>query len=282
MPKPKTPARRNKAAERRAAVALAAVNRGALNIERKFTREIGGIMRGLHDAFMRGLEPAMRARVATEDSTRNDAGERFAKDIAKLTDKLIPQLAPKVGKAHDAMSAALDANYRAGMKSVLPIGWERIPAPIKDIARDAREKSIGYVEEAGRAYAQQVREVFEQPEWTHGRVWEDLRDALLERGGVSESRAELIARDQTLKLNGAMNQARQESVGVETYTWSTSGDERVRATHEELDGEICAWSDPPLENDDGEKLHPGEDFQCRCIAIPVIPEIAEWEAPPEE
>ena len=81
---------------------------------------------------------------------------------------------------------------------------------------------------------------------------------------MSESRAELIARDQTLKLNGAITKARQTSAGVNSYTWNTSHDDRVRESHAALDGQIISWDAPP------EAGHPGEDFQCRCVPIPVI------------
>ena len=95
---------------------------------------------------------------------------------------------------------------------------------------------------------------------------EDLAELIGERVDVSLSRATLIARDQTLKLNGALNALRQTEAGVESYTWSTSRDERVRESHAELEGETFSWDDAP------EPGHPGEDIQCRCVAIPVIAE----------
>jgi SPP1 gp7 family putative phage head morphogenesis protein len=129
-----------------------------------------------------------------------------------------------------------------------------------------RNENIQLVEKAQRSYAQSVREIFESPDVNGLRV-EELKDRLLARGSISESRAELIARDQTLKLNGAVTQIRQEGSGIESYTWSTSLDERVRDTHVELEGQVFAWSTPPPVG------HPGQDFQCRCLAIPVIPEL---------
>lgn len=85
---------------------------------------------------------------------------------------------------------------------------------------------------------------------------------------VSESRASLIARDQTAKFNGNLTELRQTEVGVTKYMWSTSGDERVRDSHREKDGVTFSWDDPP--SDTG---HPGEDYQCRCIAIPVFDDL---------
>lgn len=98
----------------------------------------------------------------------------------------------------------------------------------------------------------------------------------------TENRAKLIARDQTSKLNAALNKERQERLGIETYIWRDAGDERTRESHDVLNGMLCRWDDPTVYSDDDGKTwkkrssiggfigHPGEDIQCRCNAQPVI------------
>lgn len=91
----------------------------------------------------------------------------------------------------------------------------------------------------------------------------DLSDTIFEilgdRTDVSDSRCDLIARDQIAKLNGNFTQERQTDIGVTHYTWRTVGDERVRETHSEADGNTYSWDEPP---DVTEGNHPGEDYQC--------------------
>lgn len=87
--------------------------------------------------------------------------------------------------------------------------------------------------------------------------------------GISLRHAKLIARDQTAKLNGQIQREQQLDAGIKEYIWSTSGDERVRKSHRELNGKKFSWDDPPL-NSDGRRCHPGEDYQCRCIGRPVF------------
>lgn len=99
---------------------------------------------------------------------------------------------------------------------------------------------------------------------------EVLTKRLRDRFDVSESRAELIARDQVLKLNGQINNERQTKLGITEYKWSTSKDERVRPMHLALDDRIFSWDDPP-EVGPGRHEHPGGDYQCRCVAIPIMP-----------
>jgi len=88
----------------------------------------------------------------------------------------------------------------------------------------------------------------------------------------AETRAKLIARDQITKLNGNINETRQKSLGVRKYKWRDSGDNRVRESHK-LDGEIFFWDKNKSESGKTKprgSLNPGEDFQCRCYAEPVI------------
>lgn len=100
---------------------------------------------------------------------------------------------------------------------------------------------------------------------TQGRSAVSMLKQIQKLGKVTESRARLIARDQTSKLNSALNQQRQQNLGIEEYIWRTSGDERVRSSHAAKNGKRFRWDDPP--EDTG---HPGQDIQCRCVAQPVI------------
>ncbi|HEX5865102.1 MAG TPA: minor capsid protein [Casimicrobiaceae bacterium] len=103
----------------------------------------------------------------------------------------------------------------------------------------------------------------------------ELRGRIQERLDVSRSKADLLARDQVLKLNAKITRERQQAAGITDYIWTTSNDERVRETHDELDGETFSWDDPPVTNEAGDRNHPGEDYQCRCVAYPVLPELGE-------
>lgn len=87
--------------------------------------------------------------------------------------------------------------------------------------------------------------------------------------GISKRHASLVARDQVAKLNGNIQRAQQQDAGIEEYKWYTCGDGRVRSSHRRLNGKVFKWSDPPM-TDGGRRCHPGEDYQCRCIARPVF------------
>jgi len=92
-----------------------------------------------------------------------------------------------------------------------------------------------------------------------------LREQLSKIEGITERRAQLIARDQTAKLVTKIDETRQQDVGITQYIWRTSHDERVRPSHEAHDGHTFSWGAPPPDTG-----HPGEDINCRCIAEPDL------------
>ncbi len=102
----------------------------------------------------------------------------------------------------------------------------------------------------------------------------------------AKSRIELIARTEVSKTQCALVQARAENLGLNWYIWRTSHDERVRSSHDFMEGVLVRWSDPPSpealaiaygskkgkgkpERPYG-KYHAGNTFNCRCYSEPVI------------
>ena len=112
----------------------------------------------------------------------------------------------------------------------------------------------------------------------HGELINEIR----ERGNVSYSRAKLIARDQTAKVNADFEEERNKKLGFDIYKWKGTGDARERDSHRVLNNMLCKYSDPTVYSDDEGKTWKkrksiggyigkcGEDYQCRCLAIPYI------------
>jgi putative chitinase len=62
-------------------------------------------------------------------------------------------------------------------------------------------------------------------------------------------------------LNGHFQ---RDALQLASYIWRSQDDARVRAAHAELDDRAFAWSDPPPGG------HPGEAWNCRCTAEPIL------------
>ena len=56
----------------------------------------------------------------------------------------------------------------------------------------------------------------------------------------------------------------QDVLGATQYIWRSLDDTNVRTAHRDYDNEVYSWDAPPPGG------HPGEDFNCRCWAEPVI------------
>jgi SPP1 gp7 family putative phage head morphogenesis protein len=103
----------------------------------------------------------------------------------------------------------------------------------------------------------------------------------------AKKRARFIARNTVSDTLGEINMVRQTSNGIDLYKWQTAEDERVRPTHEDLNGHIFSWhgtvtvngtkynqaSDPDF--NDGAPTIPGKPYNCRCVGLAYIPELEE-------
>lgn len=94
-----------------------------------------------------------------------------------------------------------------------------------------------------------------------------LRKKLKKEFEISDSRAQLIARDQTAKLNADLNKIRHIQAGVTSYVWRTARDERVRSLHHDIDKETYEYGEATGAEDGAE---PGQPIRCRCIAQGVV------------
>lgn len=164
-----------------------------------------------------------------------------------------------------------DKKNRSEMARLIPVSIRKEVGGHEAIDK-FRQANLDRITSLADSEIEELRGILEDAEVKSMRV-DDLADAIARRLDVTESRAALLARDQTLKLNAALTQKRQTQSGIERYEWSTSGDERVRPMHADLDGQEFYWTDPPETNEDGDENAPGEDYQCRCVPIPILPEL---------
>ena len=93
------------------------------------------------------------------------------------------------------------------------------------------------------------------------------------------SHAKQASKDQVARLNTTIEKAHCQDCGANDYMWITKNDSIVRECHKSFHGKIFSWNDPPeiwhigpgkVKIMDGRRCHPGEDYRCRCIAIPVF------------
>ena len=100
----------------------------------------------------------------------------------------------------------------------------------------------------------------------------------------TKNKAKFIARNETGNLNGAIQRTQMEGAGFRYYKWMCMLDGVTRDTHRSMNGLVCDWEDDTVYSDDGGKTwkkrtgsmfigQPGQDYNCRCTAIPFDPEL---------
>lgn len=225
----------------------------------------------IDDALRPVLEGATAA--ALEERPRVDAPADDARDaFRRIRERLgsrtlgresLDRMAREVGNQVAAWNRGqVDRQMRSGIGVGLPTLEPSVLTAVRAFAAD----NASLIESLGARTVRDVERVVFNG-FRRGLRFETIAQQIQERRSVSRSRAELIARDQVASLNAELTQLRQVSMGVTRYRWRTVGDERVRDEHEEREGEIFEWSDPP---EDG---HPGEPINCRCSAEPVLEDV---------
>lgn len=137
-------------------------------------------------------------------------------------------------------------------------------APVGQVMRSIVAEQIKYIkslplEAADRIYDIQNKAI--EAVVTGGRA-EPFAKEIAASGDVAKSRANLIARTEIGRANGALDQARGLAAGSPGYIWRTAEDGDVRHSHEQMEGVFVEWHRPPTL--DGMTGHAGELPNCRC------------------
>lgn len=201
--------------------------------------------------------------------------DRWANEFVSVFDQMakdlggIDSLANKMAAtAVNRQAAQTDQQLASGLSQSLGIGID-VANSIKGLnvsteISAATAVNVNLIKSLPSQYLDKTRSLVLNGA-AQGRRHEDLAGDIQKQLNVSETRAKLIARDQMAKVNASITEAKQQALGITEYEWSTAGDERVRESHADNDGKTFRWDSPPAETG-----HPGDDVNCRCVAIPII------------
>lgn len=117
-----------------------------------------------------------------------------------------------------------------------------------------------------------------------GYRFDRLIASIKNRYSVTENKAVFLARQETSLFLAKFREKRFKDGGVSRYRWSTSQDARVRpaiglkgkaredaGNHRALNGKVFFYDEPPIVNPHtGKRANPGQDYNCRCVDVPVL------------
>lgn len=226
------------------------------SVEKRYAQEVVGIIvsQGLRDIAI--VSKVFREVIDSPSSLWRRIERLLKEDLDSEVAAILPA----------AREAAIGINASNQAQVQLSIGELALPPISKSLERATAlflRNSLRYIKKTRRAAAKEYTDIALE-HFRSGRDAGTLQIALLKRLSVSQSRARLIAIDQSGKFFGALTEIRHRSLGSAKYIWRTSRDERVRPTHAARDGQTFSYSDPPSDG------NPGQAVLCRCTASPVF------------
>lgn len=251
-------------------------------VERSFSREMLRVLalaRGLHQPL---IDAGTYARSAADVRAVGANTRRDIRALLEATDlEAIAVRAARSADLYSRRTLARQIERATGVRPTLEPHRRRLlqldaaAVPAIELARTGVTETI-----LGAWVAETVKRVRSIALAQHQRL-EDVVASAVREGtasktlqsligrtfAVGRSKARLLARDQVGTILAQVTRRRQQSAGVSAYIWRTVRDERVRESHQVLDGRRFLWAAPPAVG------HPGEDIQCRCYSDPDMSDI---------
>lgn len=211
--------------------------------------------KGTHDAAIRVLNETQEylERIVKENLvnpeqsiTKIEKGFKHAADVIRVSPTLTPEAKAELKKEYTKnMSLWIDKFSR-----------EEITALRERVEKNAME----------------------------GYRFDRLIASIKNRYSVTENKAAFLARQETSLFLAKFRQKRFQDGGISRYRWATSHDARVRpaiglkgksredaGNHRVLNRTVQRYDEPPIVNPHtGKRANPGQDYNCRCVDIPVL------------
>lgn len=202
------------------------------------------------------------------------SSSRFTRVLEGI-DKKISEFAPveiaSLVRVSDHFEKAL-WRVDKGIRKTIAITPELTDHQAKRIASEYTENMQLYIQDFAEKEIVELRKRIQKRAFEGDRV-EDIAKEIYKSYGVTERKARFLARQETSLLMTKFKQTRYEAAGVNLYKWACvagSDAHPVRPMHKALEGKVFDWTSPPVVNDNGDRKNPGQDFGCRCFAIPIV------------
>lgn len=202
---------------------------------------------------------------------------KFASVLRKIDDrfsKILPEEVAEKVKLEDLFERTLWKTEDQIQDSVkdITIAPKLTEEQAAKIAKDYTNNLKLYIKDFTAKETLELREKIKKSALKGHRYEEIIRD--IQRSyGVSQNKAKFLARQETSLMMTSFKESRYLSAGVGEYKWQCvigSPNHPVRPLHKKNNGKIFKWSDPPVVNEKGDRKNPGQDYNCRCAARPIV------------
>jgi SPP1 gp7 family putative phage head morphogenesis protein len=149
----------------------------------------------------------------------------------------------------------------------------------KDYTDNVRLSIVGFIDDEVARFRKEIL-----PEIRQGVGRKSVQRYVMSRLKIGRDRAKFIARQETALFTSKLKEVQYKSAGIDKFRWKaiggSRGDGRTRDSHMDAHGKIFYFDrdrnddgiSKPV-NGDGRTVNPGQDFGCRCQAIPIVDEL---------
>jgi SPP1 gp7 family putative phage head morphogenesis protein len=189
----------------------------------------------------------------------------------EIADKLKSQsfFSKTLWKTEEKISKSLQSASKIKAISIQP---KLTDEQRKLIAEDYTNNLKKYIKNFSEEEVLKLRQ-FVQKKVMDGERYGGLIDIIQKRYEVSANKAKFLARQETKLMMAKFKEGRYKDAGINSYIWQTvvgSPLHPVRPMHKALNGKKFQFDNPPVTDAKGNRNNPGEDYNCRCTASPVV------------
>jgi SPP1 gp7 family putative phage head morphogenesis protein len=247
-------------------------------ISGKFNASVGRALRSLGFTFNARTRTYYSNPSIVPNWIKSEAGvyKQVAREAHEAIDKALRYTESALDEIVDRMPIDYDWPFKQIEKRFTPIAESiEISPKLSDSAARKLKAEYStnmklYIKQWSEDAILDLRGII-QDNSTMGYRFDNLIDSIKNRYEVSKSKAKFLARQETALFMSNFRKQRFQEAGITHYKWSTAHDERVRDDHKKLNGKIFSYDNPPIVDlHTGRRANPGEDFQCRCVDIPLL------------
>lgn len=190
-------------------------------------------------------------RRADEEKAFRDAAVEFVRSGG------VSQSPEKAKKRYMKRANVISEGLRDRFEDEVGLEARRLIRAQADLIQDIPRKVVHQIQ----GLAREAHVTGRRDEW--------LVEKILNLADITRERATTIARTEISRSQAVLDRVDAVSDGITHYWWRTAEDEDVRPEHAKLNGKKFAYDDPPFIPGEG-NVHPGEIWNCRCEAEPII------------
>lgn len=202
---------------------------------------------------------------------------RFFRKLARIDEHLSKILLEKISgkfrleKLFDATLWKADKDFEKTLEGIT-IAPKLTDTQRERIAAEYTNNLQLYIKDFTEKEVTELRQEMKKAVFA-GNRYESAVKTIQARYGVTERKAKFLARQETSLMITKFKQTRYQEAGVNEYKWGCvvgSAAHPVRPMHKRLEGTIHTWDNPPIVDEKGNRKNPGQDYNCRCFAKPIV------------